>query len=72
MAETPHRITIVAKTFSAAAMEFHRSRMAERGYRMEGRIEPAVFQMIDDHGATTDLFDAEPLFAVTFVLRDEG
>ncbi len=70
MADAPHRITILAKTFSAAAMEFHRAKMAEKGYRMEGRIEPAVFQMIEDVGAPADLFDGDPLFAVTFVRRD--
>ncbi len=71
MADAPHRITILAKTFSAAAMEFHRSRMAERGYRLEGRIEPAVFQMIEDMNAPADLFDGEPMFAVTFVRRED-
>lgn len=71
MADTPHRITILAETFSAAAMEFHRARMAEKGYRMEGRIEPATFQMVQDTGATSDLFDAKPMFSVTFVKRDD-
>lgn len=71
MSDAPHRITILAKTFSAAAMEFHRSKMAEKGYRMEGRIEPAAFQMIEDVQPPTDLFDGEPLFAVTFVKRDD-
>ncbi len=71
MAEAPHRITILARTFSAAAMEFHRSRMAERGYRMEGRIEPATFQMIEDDGGSSDLFEGEPLWSVTFVRRDQ-
>ncbi len=71
MSETPHRITILAKTFSAAAMEFHRAQMAERGYRMEGRIEPAVFQMLEDVQQPSDLFDGEPLFAVTFVRRQD-
>lgn len=66
----PHRVTILARTFSAAAMEFHRAKMAEKGYRMEGRIEPAVFQILEDMGAPKDLFEGEPLFAVTFVRRD--
>lgn len=70
MSDTPHRITILAKTFSAAAMEFHRARMAEKGYRLEGRIEPAVYQMIEDLDPPADLFDGEPLFSVTFVKRD--
>ncbi len=72
MADKPHRITILAKTFSAAAMEFHRAKMAERGYRMEGRIESAVFQMLEDERSPSDLFDGEPMFAVTFVEREES
>ncbi|MFW6413324.1 MAG: AMP nucleosidase [Oceanicaulis sp.] len=71
MADEPHRITFLAKTFSAAALEFHRGRMAERGYRMEGRIEPTVFQSIEENGDTTPAFDGEPLFTVTFVKRDD-
>lgn len=70
MADQPHRITILARTFSAAAMEFHRAKMAERGYRMEGRIESAVFQMIEGEQTPSDLFGGEPLFAVTFVRRE--
>ncbi len=70
MSDTPHRITIMAKTFSAAAMEFHRANMAEKGYRMEGRIEPATFQKLDEEGGMEKLFDGEPMFAVTFVRRD--
>ncbi|WP_440957849.1 AMP nucleosidase [Oceanicaulis sp. LC35] len=71
MADEPHRITFLAKTFSAAALEFHRGRMAERGYRMEGRIEPTAFQMIDEEGKTDPVFDGEPLFTVTFVKRED-
>lgn len=71
MADHPHRITMLAKTFSAAAVEFHRGRMAERGYRMEGRIEPTVLQMIGDDGEISPAFDGEPLFAVTFVKKED-
>lgn len=71
MADEPHRITFLAKTFTAAALEFHRGRMSDRGYRMEGRIEPTVFQTIDEDGATTPTFGGEPLFTVTFVKREE-
>ena len=71
MADEPHRITFLAKTFSAAALEFHRGRMAERGYRMEGRIEPPSFQMIDEEGRTEPVFDGEPLFTVTFIKRED-
>jgi len=71
MADEPHRITFLAKTFSAAALEFHRGRMAERGYRMEGRIAPTSFQMIDEEGRTEPVFDGEPLFTVTFIKRED-
>jgi len=71
MSDTPHRVTILAKSFSEAAMEFHRSKMAARGYRMEGRIEPHVFQIIDGMEPPKDLFDGEPYFAVTFVRKED-
>lgn len=71
MANDPHRITILAKTFSAAALEFHRGHMAERGYRMDGRIEPSVFQTIDENGTVSPEFEGEPLFMVTFVKRED-
>lgn len=35
MAKDHERITILAREFTAAALEFHRGRMAEKGYRME-------------------------------------
>lgn len=70
MAQDPDRITILAREFTAAALEFHRGKMAERGYQMEGTITPRHFQMIEGHEAPKDLFDGEPLFAVTFVKRD--
>lgn len=69
MSDAPHRITILANNFTAAAMEFHRSRMAEKGYRMEGRIEPAKFQHIEGMNPPSDLFEGELMFAVTFVKR---
>jgi hypothetical protein len=43
--------------------------MAERGYRMEGRIEPHLFQIVDGLQPAKDLFDGEPHFAVTFVRK---
>lgn len=71
-AKDPERITILAREFTAAALEFHRGRMAERGYRMEGSITPRTFKMIEGAAEPKDLFNAEPLFAVTFVKRDAG
>ncbi|RFB05837.1 AMP nucleosidase [Parvularcula marina] len=66
MSQSPARITILAREFSAAALEFHRGKMAEKGYVMEGSITPRQFQMIEGHGAPEDLFEGETLFAVTF------
>ncbi|MEM8937096.1 MAG: AMP nucleosidase [Pseudomonadota bacterium] len=70
MSQDPERITILAREFTAAALEFHRGRMAEKGYRMEGSITPRAFKMIEGQKPPEDMFDGEPLFAVTFVKRD--
>jgi hypothetical protein len=65
----PERITVLAKDFTPAAMEFHRRNMSEKGYRMEGQIVQRKFQMIEGLGAPTDLFDGELFYAVTFVRK---
>lgn len=70
MSNDPERITILAREFTAAALEFHRGKMAEKGYRMEGSITPRSFKMIEGVESPKDLFDGEPLFSVTFVKRD--
>ena len=61
------RITVLAKEFTPAAMEFHRKNMNEKGYRMEDRIVPRKFQMISGAEEAQDLFDGKEYFAVTFV-----
>lgn len=70
MADQPERITILAREFSAAALEFHRGNMAQKGYVMEGSITPRIFQMIEGHDQPKELFGGEVLFAVTFRRRD--
>ena len=70
MSDDPNRITILAKEFSAAALEFHRGKMAARGYRLEGSILPRKFQMLEGADSPNDLFDGEVFFAVTFVKKD--
>jgi hypothetical protein len=70
MADQPERITILAREFSAAALEFHRGKMAQKGYVMEGSITPRKMQMIEGQGEPSDLFDGEVLFAVTFRLKE--
>lgn len=61
------RITVLARDFTPAAMEFHRSHMAGKGYRMEGQIVSRRFQMIEGLDEPKDLFDGETYYAVTFV-----
>lgn len=72
MSNDPERITILAREFTAAALEFHRGKMAEKGYRMEGSITPRTFKMLEGMAAPKDLFDGDPLFAVTFIKRGAG
>ena len=72
MSSDPERITILAREFTAAALEFHRGRMAEKGYRMEGSITPRYFKMLEGTEQPKDLFDGDPLFSVTFVKRDSA
>jgi hypothetical protein len=72
MSETEERITILAEEFTAAALEFHRGRMYDKGYAMEGTITRRVFQKIEGVDPPKDLFDGKPLYAVTFVKRSDG
>ena len=37
------RITVLAKDFTPAAMEFHKKNMSAKGYRMEGTIVPVSY-----------------------------
>ena len=63
---TQERITILAESFDSAAMEFHKRRMASKGYRLENRIAGHNFYMADGQG-TESLFDGDVKYAVTFV-----
>lgn len=60
------RITILATSFGQAAVEFHRRRMAEQGYRLENRIAGHKFFRTDGMELSS-LFEGETLWAVTFV-----
>lgn len=68
--EFPERITVLAKEFTPAAMEFHRRNMSARGYRMEGEITARQFMMIEGTGEATELFDGHPHYAVTFIRKE--
>lgn len=66
----PERITVLAREFTPAAMEFHRRNMSARGYRMEGKITPRLYMMIEGEGEPAELFDGAELYAVTFVRKE--
>lgn len=66
----PERITVLAREFTPAAMEFHRRNMSARGYRMEGKITPRRYMMIEGEGEPAELFDGADLYAVTFVRKE--
>ncbi len=63
------RVTVIAKEFTPAAMEYHRRRMGEQGYAIEGPIGRHKFFLIEGPGDPVDLFDGEPYYAATFIRR---
>ena len=67
--DTAERITIVARDFRPAAMEFHRLRLGELGYILEGPITPHTFLLIDDQDEPKGLVNGEKYFVATFVLH---
>ena len=60
------RLTIIASSFEEAAIEFHRTKLSSKGYRMDGRITPQIFQYMEGH-ERKDLFDGKTMYSVTFV-----
>ena len=64
---TIERVTVIAKEFTPAAMEYHRRRLGEQGYAIEGPIGRHKFMVIEDTGASVELFDGEPYYAATFI-----
>ena len=69
---TEDRITVLAKEFTPAAMEFHRRAMSDKGYALDGQIMPQKFMMLDGPGEPSELFDGEAYYAARFVRRDVG
>jgi hypothetical protein len=65
--EQPERVTVIAKEFTPAAMEYHRRRLGEQGYAIEGPIGRHKFVVIEDTGALVELFDGVPYYAATFI-----
>lgn len=61
------RITVLAKEFTAAAMEYHRREMGKQGYALAAPITAHKFFMIEGPGEPQPLFDGEEFFVATFV-----
>ena len=61
-----NRITIIAESFEAAALEFHRGKLSSKGYRMDGKITSQRFEYMDGP-ERKDLFDGKPMYSVCFV-----
>lgn len=61
------RITIVAKEFTPAAMEFHRRRMGEQGYSIDGPIVRKRLFQIEGPGAPAPMLGGEEYYAVNFI-----
>lgn len=64
----PERVTVLATELAPAALEFHRQRLGQLGYTIEGPITRHKFYMANDTGETTEMFDGEQYYAATFVL----
>lgn len=60
------RITVLAREFTPAAMEYHRREMGRQGFELSGPIVAHKFQMLEGPGKPAELFDGEPYFAATF------
>ena len=63
------RITVLAKEFTPAAMEYHRREMGAKGYALAGPIVAHRFLLLEGPGEPRELFDGEPYFAATFIRR---
>jgi len=68
----PDRITVYAREFSPAAMEYHRRDMGRRGYLLAGPIVQQNVFLLEGPGRPDPLFDGEPLYAVTFVRKSDA
>ncbi len=68
--ENPNRITIIAPSFSEAVIEFHRSRMGERGYIMDGPIVSRLFMLAEGVQKPKNLFEGKEMFSVSFAKKE--
>lgn len=67
----PDRITVYAREFTPAAMEYHRRDMGRRGYTLSGPIVRQSVFLLDGPGQPGPLLGGEPHFAATFVRKPD-
>ncbi len=67
-----NRITVLAKDFSPAAMEYHRREMGKRGYNLAGPIVQHSFMLLDGPGEPSPILDGELYYAATFEKKKSG
>ena len=59
------KITILATSFTEAAIMFHKQNLSAKGYRLTSRIEAHRF-FTSEGSQLSELFDGKALYAVTF------
>mgnify|MGYP000046305242 CR=1 FL=1 len=59
------KITILAPSFTEAAIMFHKQNLSAKGYRLTSRIEAHRF-FASEGSQLSELFDGKALYAVTF------
>ena len=69
---TEDPITVLAKEFTPAAMEFHRRAMSDKGYALDGQIVSQKFMILDGPGEPSELFNGEVFYTARFVPRDSA
>ena len=60
-----NKITILAPSFTEAAIMFHKQNLSAKGYRLTSRIEAHKF-FASEGSQLSELFDGKALYAVTF------
>ena len=63
--EDDSKITILAPSFTEAAIMFHKQNLSAKGYRLTSRIEAHRFYA-SEGSQLSELFDGKALYAVTF------
>ena len=65
MPDDDTKITILAPSFTEAAIMFHKQNLSAKGYRLTSRIEAHRF-FASEGSQLSELFDGKALYAVTF------